>query len=136
MKIKYTKNVSWLEEFVLCVDDIIPIENIKRIKGYKVALGLNETKDAAIHVANSKADKFYITIKLYDQELVENELKHIPMQTSRILDSLSHELAHLVHWEHTPEHFKLQAQIMHRFYKILKLKKIDDTWKPFTKYLS
>jgi len=128
--IKYTKNVVWLEDYVNSVSDLVPIEQIKRVIGYKVKIGLNECQDAAIQTANKRGDKFVISIKLYEQEI----LKHKPIHIAFVLDSLAHELAHLMYWEHDSHHFKLQARILFRFGMMLKKKNINDTSKPFTKY--
>jgi len=50
-----------------------------------------------------------------------------------VLITLAHELAHLKHWEHTPEHFKLQTQILARFAKVLKDLGIKDTYQRINK---
>lgn len=134
MKTKYTKNVEWLKDYVEAAEHLVPINQIKKVCGYKVKLGLVESQDAAIHVANSTASKFIITIKLYDQFKHNNKLQHVAMPLSCILDSLAHELAHLGTFDHEPEHFRLQNRIMSTFYKVLKKHKIDDTSKQFIKY--
>lgn len=131
--IKYTKNVLWLKEYVDSVSDIVPIENIKRIKGYKVALGMGETQDAAIHVANNRGDKFNITIKLYDQILKDGKLVHQPVHLARALDSLAHEISHCLEFEHTRQHYLLQLRIMKRFDRVMKKHGVEDTWDFFTK---
>lgn len=129
--IKYTKNVAWLEDYVNSVSDLVPIEQIKRVVGYKVKLGLKENQEALIRVANNRGTKFIISLKLYEQGIHKNKLKHIPLTYSYILDGLAHELAHLLQWEHCSDHLKLQAKILKKFSTIVKKKDIDDTSKPF-----
>lgn len=128
---KYTKNVAWLEDYVNSVSDLVPIEQIKRIVGYKVKLGLKENQEALIRVANTKGTKFIISIKLYEQGLVKGKLKHIPLTYSYILDGLAHEISHLLEWEHCAAHLKLQAQILKRFATVMKKKNIEDSSKAF-----
>jgi hypothetical protein len=43
-----------------------------------------------------------------------------PLSTIDILHTFAHELAHIAHWEHTPEHKRLECQIMSMFCTQLK----------------
>lgn len=129
---KYTKNVQWLEDYVNSIYDLVPIEQIKRVVGYKVKLGLKENQEALIRVANSRGTKFIISIKLYEQGLVKGKLRHIPLTYSYILDGLAHECAHLIHFQdHDAAHLKLQAQILKRFAAVMKKKNVQDSSKAF-----
>ena len=129
MKIKYTNNVAWLRDYVESVSDLVPLKKIKKIVGYKVKIGWKEHQEAQIRIG--KDDKFTISIKLYDND----NITHVPIEISRVLDSLAHELSHAgnADFEHSPEHFRLQAKIMYRWYKVLKKNKVEDTWKKWIK---
>ena len=130
--IKYTKNVLWLQDYVESVSHLVPIEQIKRIVGYKVKLGLKENQEALIRVANSRGTKFIISLKLYEQQIIKNRYRHIPLTYSYILDSLAHELSHILNFEdHDAAHLKLQAKILIKFSQVMKKKKITDNSKAF-----
>ena len=48
MKYELTKNVSFLKPFLKGVGKIVPLAKLTRIKGYRVAKGLEEQKHAGI----------------------------------------------------------------------------------------
>ena len=121
MKYELTKNVSFLKPFLKGVGKIVPLAKLTRIKGYRVARGLEEQKHAGI----VEYDDNTLVITLRIQSLVDNGKSHKYDTLEKILLDLSHELAHLKEWDHTPAHFRIQSKIMLHFAK--KLRKLNIT---------
>jgi len=128
---KYTKNVRWLQPFVESTASLVPLKNLKSIRGYRVPKGKQEraygslTDDSGVY---SMALRLQSVPKKKSDPYVDSTL-------SGVLECLAHELAHLVHWQHTVEHFELQARILLRFCSILTQEKIDDTSKDYSYYI-
>lgn len=122
MNTKFTKNVEWLKPFVKQIGYLAPLSKLQYIRGYKVRKGLNELAWASI--TKYSANRYTISLRV--ESLVKNGRKHKPSTIETTLLSLAHELAHLKHWEHTPEHFKLQARIISRFSLLLKKNRVYD----------
>jgi hypothetical protein len=99
------------------------MSKVSRIRGYRVATGLTERKEAGI-TKYLRSGLYVITLKT--QCLVNNNTRHRYETIEKILLDLSHELAHVLEWEHTPRHFYIQAKIMKHFAKILKELDIQD----------
>lgn len=125
--IYYSKNVKWLKPFVDAVKDSVPTNRIKSIRGYRVPLKLDQDGYAQITQYEGER-KYCITLRIFDVERtpVTRRKKHTKTRCETILISLAHELAHLVYWEHTPEHFDYQARILQKFSKVLEKYKIKD----------
>src|SRR5271157_1110437 len=98
---KYTKNVLWLEPFVESVEHLIPMEKIKVIRGYRVAKGLDEQTYGSTVTNKYGPTRHVISIRLED---LVTPRKHKNSRVATVLDTLAHELSHVVNWEHTPEH--------------------------------
>jgi hypothetical protein len=123
MKTKFHKSVTWLAPFLKSVGNLVPTDRIKWVKGYSVPRGKKPKADAYIHMfGNHKT--FHINLEL--SSIKKGKL--ISPYLYNFLDSFAHEIAHLIHWEHTAEHFKLKNQIQLKFVKVLKQLKIDDTY--------
>lgn len=121
---KYTKNTLWLIPFITEVANLIPYKKITNIRGYKVKAGLSEQTDGSTLNWNNK-----YSINLLLLTYCTQRKQHRPKPMHFILDTLAHELAHTVHWEHSPEHYALQAKIMLKFAKVLKKLNINDSSK-------
>lgn len=130
---KFDRHTHFLKPFIESVSDLVDIERIKKVKGYWVDGNKDERQLAAIHRLGNNKD-YYVTIKVKVQkfEILKNGNRkftcHIPDYLANILSHLAHELAHVKYWEHDYKHFRLEAKIMYRFSKVLKLYKIDDTY--------
>lgn len=114
--IKYWPNVRWLSPFIESVAHLVPIERLSYIKGYKIRRNFEPAQEAQI-IKTLPNGKCVITIKVikYDKRLK----KHVNAYIANVLESLAHELAHLTHWEHTSNHFRLQAEIMMKFCNVM-----------------
>lgn len=126
MKTKFHKDVKWLEPYMNAVKDLVPIERVKQVRGFKVSVAKEVLTDASIvRFGNNKS--FTINMRTHNNHIYAGTQRYEFIAETLI--NFSHELAHIIHWEHTPEHFKLQARIMLRFAKILKKLKVKDTYK-------
>jgi hypothetical protein len=126
-KIKYSKDLKWLEPFVNHVNMYIPLEKIKTIKSYKVKEGLEEQ---AYGSTVKRGNKYSINILNYRWSRVDNQ--YHPETIAVLLDVLAHELAHVQQdkkdfGKHDYKHFKIQAWILASFADILKQLDIVDT---------
>lgn len=123
--IKYSKNVLWLKPFVEKAKDLIAYKKIVKIRGYQVKAKLDEQTDASIIIDDSKNGQMSINLLIKSYSKTKKEHRSKPMHY--ILDSFAHELAHTIEWEHTPEHYRLQARIMLRFAQVIDKLRIKDT---------
>lgn len=122
-EIKYTKTTQWLKPFVEKVKDLIPYNRITNIKGYWVRADLNEKTDGCTTIYDDNKITISLLVKSYNNP--KKELRGKPIHY--ILDTLAHELAHTIEWEHTPKHYKIQAKIMLKFSQVIDKLKIKDT---------
>jgi hypothetical protein len=120
---KLNKNVSFLKPFLKGISRIVPMSKLSKIRGYRVATGLNERQQAGITKYHGTG-LYVITLKI--QKLVEENTKYRYTTLEQILLDLSHELAHLHEWEHTPRHFHIQVKVMTHFAKVLRQLQIQD----------
>jgi hypothetical protein len=111
--IKYSRDLIWLKPFVeaLNISDILPLEKLKSIKGYRVTKGLDSQSYGSIITSNKRKYSINLETQIYSKKSQEYKDK----SCEEILLTLAHELAHLVHWEHTPGHFRLEASILYYF---------------------
>jgi hypothetical protein len=124
MEIKYSKNVLWLKPFVDAVKNLVTLDKIRNIKGYRVALDKDPMCDARTTKWYGKRKKT-ITIRIWESD----GEKHLRARYEFILESLCHELAHIdiePFEGHTPEHYKMKCRIALRFANVLKKEGIKD----------
>lgn len=138
MAIKYSKNLLWLKPFVECAGKHVPINRLKYIRGYK--LPLNKDPKAFATLATLPGGYFQMNIRTntVDVKTLKNgtfkPVKHREMYLAVMLDTLAHELAHIKHWDHSPEHFILQSKIMVDMGKMLQKLQVPDTYVRCKKY--
>lgn len=121
--IKYNKDVLWLKPFVEAAKSLIPFRKITNVKGYQVQAGLKELAEGS--TLQDDKGRYSINLLTFSYNRDKREHRRKPMYST--LDTLAHELAHTVHWEHTDKHYELQARIMLRFAKVIKKMGIIDT---------
>jgi hypothetical protein len=129
--IKYAKNVLWLRLFVESASKLVPLSTVARIRGYRVREGCKPASQGGTTKVNRR--KYSINILLYDTK--EDGKKHRLRRYYHVLETLAHELAHIVEWEHDDAHFKLTAQILQKFSAVLSEVGITDTSKYVSKKL-
>ena len=132
MKTRIHKQLEWIRPFLLSVQDIINLERLSWVKGYKVQLNKQDHGYATILRSNNNK-VFNINIKTARNLKVNNKKTHCPEYLEIFLLTLAHELAHIHHWEHTPEHFELQVKVLRRFSKVLKQLNVKDTFQQITR---
>ena len=123
MKIKLNKDVKWLEPYLKAADSFVPIRRISSVIGYQVPFYKTERQYGSITVHYDK-NQININLLIKTQDL--NQGIHKNARMANVLDSLAHELAHLLEWEHTPEHLMLQAKLLMCFAKVSKELKVKD----------
>jgi len=130
-EIRYSKDLLWVKPYVDAVAEMVPLNRLTSITGYKVPIDKVEQCSALI----SKCAGWYrITIRNYrpdyeslgDGKFVKNG--HKREYVAVILENLSHELAHLKIWEHTPDHLLLQARLLTRMARQAKKQGLKDTF--------
>lgn len=121
--IKYSEQVLWLKPFVEEVKNIVPLYKLKSIKGYKVQRNKQEQSYGSL----IKKDINNYTMNIKASSYDKRAKKYMDSSMSIILDTLAHELSHLIYWDHDWKHFNLQTKILAKFVKILKKHKILDT---------
>lgn len=127
MKVKLSKNLDWLFPFLVSVEHLVPLHKLKNIRSYSVKNGLEEQAYGSI-VRSRNNKSFSINLKTTINERKNKRKEPKPEFVARILETLAHELSHLVVWEHTSEHFALQAVILYEFAQVLKTMQIEDTY--------
>lgn len=107
-----TKDLEWTREYIQSVDHLLPkLKSVRRVSsryGHK-----DRWKHCHGLITYWDKKHYRITIYLTYHDLYSDKIKHYSMIDTLIC--LAHELAHLVHWEHTPEHKLLECVILQIF---------------------
>jgi len=128
---KFNKDVAWLEPFFLKAKGLVPIQKITKIRGFSVPLDKIECIDGQM-TKYLPGGPIVITLRTHNQLHRANQngtntaYRHKRRMICDMLLTLAHELAHLKHWEHTPEHWELECKIVRRFISELKRQGIKD----------
>lgn len=132
-RIAFSSNVRWLIPFVRAAKPLIPYQKLKRVHGYHLSTRMGVASSGTI--TRNTTGHFKISIPLNDYSIHRPRdskrakiIEVVPNYTWEILSSLAHELAHMVHWEHTPAHMRLEARLMIRFANTCVKLKITDLW--------
>lgn len=123
---KIAKDLHWLDEYIkLARPKVKGINKLKRVssKTPKRTLTENQTCHGIItKYYNEKDHRITLYTKFLDMTLnkgqVELSIKHYSVID--ILCAFAHELAHLDHWDHTPEHKILESELTIIFMEKLK----------------
>jgi len=125
MKAKFYKNVVWLEPFFYTAKGLVPLSKVRTIRGYSVSYVTgHEATNASCVTETSRT--FDINILTHHQRFQINDngtyspKRHRRRIAYDMLGDFAHELAHVVHWEHTPEHWLLECKIQRRFISLIK----------------
>lgn len=117
---RIVKRLQWLEPYLNKVGHLVNLNRISKINVYSPRL--DATTYAQGYATLVQGAKPYITISIYYLVISKlNPLKRRkkPYAKIDILNTLAHELAHLEHWDHTPEHRKLENKISSIFMTLL-----------------
>ncbi len=115
---KIQKRIKWLKPYILSAKNLVDLTKLKSVTGYTVPI-YKETNQQASIIYNIYGKRRY-DIKLNLKINYCLSKKQTNVGIASFLDSLAHELSHIEHIEHTPEHFALQAKILLRFARVLK----------------
>jgi hypothetical protein len=112
-----TKELSWVRDYISSVKHLIPkIKQLKRISSKRG----NKERFQHFHGLITYYDKKSYRITLYVTWHDTLKDRIISYSTIDLLRYLAHELSHLEHWDHTPDHASLESIIMGIF--MVKLK--------------
>lgn len=108
-KINIVKEWEWMREYIASVSHLLP--KLKQLKKVFSKTG-NKEKWQHCHGLITYYDKKSFRIMIYKtyHSFIRDSI--LPYSTIDLLQYLAHELAHLEHWDHTPQHKQLECIIM------------------------
>lgn len=121
---KYNDTSIWLRPYINSVAHLIPLDRLDMVKGYKVLKNKEINQHGQI-IMDLKTKRFVITLRTMKYSKADRVYKNEYITT--VLETCAHELAHMVHWEHTPAHWKLQATIQTEFGHVMEKLGVEDT---------
>ncbi len=135
MKTRFYKNVRWLEPFFAKTKGLLPLHKVELVMGFQVPLDRCEIING--RCLKDDQGRCTITLRIMNQVWRVNMnstftgVKHTRRSIYSILCDFAHELAHVKHWDHTPEHWELECRITRRFISELKRREITnvDNWR-------
>ena len=107
-----SKELGWMKDYIPLVSHLLP--KLKQLKKITTKKG-NRERWQHCHGLITYYDKKSFRITLYTTYHSIMSDKIIPYTTIDLLQYLAHELAHLEHWNHTPQHKQLECMIMSIF---------------------
>ncbi len=112
-----TKKLEWMRDYVNSVDHLLPnLKRLKRISSKRASEYYWQHCHGLITYMDNKT--FRITLYMNYHDMPTDQIK--PYSTIDLLQYLAHELSHLEHWDHTPDHKYLEVIIMGIFMTKLK----------------
>jgi hypothetical protein len=106
------KELEWMRSYIESVTHLLP--RLKQLKKISSRRG-SKVYWQHFHGLITYFDKKSFRITLYVTYHDEHSDKIVNYSTLDILQYLAHELAHLEHWDHTPQHKQLECIIMSIF---------------------
>jgi len=129
-KIKLDDDLAWFGPYLTCAARLgLPVYRISEVVGYYVPEHKQERQLAAIYLLSN--GKYKITIVKWRQQWrrtkkgdtfevsgwIRCDQKHYFEST---LESLAHEISHLIYWEHNADRWILEKKIALAFAKLAK----------------
>jgi hypothetical protein len=116
-KLAIVKEWEWMHEYIDTVSHLLP--RIKQLKRISLKKG-NKERWQHCHGLITYMDHKSYRITLYKtyHDFPSDTIR--PYSTIDLLQYLAHELAHLEHWDHTPDHKQLECILMGIFMTKLK----------------
>lgn len=106
------KEFEWMRDYIDSVSHLLPtLKQLKKISSKKADLYRGQHFQGIIIYYDKKSYR----ICLYTSYKDRNVHKLHKYSTIDLLGNLAHELAHLQHWDHTPQHKQLECTIMSIF---------------------
>ena len=110
-----SSDLKWLEEYIETIAHTIP--NLSKLKRVTSIHGKkNQKRSCQAQIWSYKNGTYRIS--LYVSFYKEDKQEHY--STIDLLCNLAHELAHMQHWTHSPEHKILECTIINLFMSKLK----------------
>lgn len=109
---KIVKSLEWVRDYINIVSHLLPrIKELKKISSRKA----NKTYFQHFHGLITYYDKksFRITLYITYHDVIKGKIASY--SKIDILQYLAHELAHLEHWDHSPQHKQLECVILSVF---------------------
>lgn len=106
---KIVKELEWVRSYINTVSHLLPkIKQLKKISSRKGSKEYWQHFHGLITYFDKKS--FRITLYTTYHDTMSDKIKNY--STIDILLYLAHELSHLEHWDHTPQHKQLECIIM------------------------
>lgn len=116
-KLKFSSDFDWFRPYVKKVKHIVPLEQLEKIISVRPRTDQIQHGYAQLvteYHGNGHVKRRYISINTHYCKLMSLKplkRKALPFSKIDLLESLAHELAHLTHHDHTPDHKKLECRI-------------------------
>lgn len=111
------KELEWMRGYIESVSHLLPkLKQLKKISSMKG----NKERWQHCHGLITYFDKKSFRITLYTSYHAQFTDRILPYSTIDLLQYLAHELAHLEHWDHTPDHKQLECIVLTLFMTRLK----------------
>lgn len=114
---KIVKEYEWMRDYIDSVSHLLP--KIKKLKKISLKRG-NKERWQHCHGLITYCDGKSYRITLYRTYHCMMSDKIKPYSSIDLLQYLAHELSHLEHWDHTPDHKQLECILMQIFMTKLK----------------
>jgi predicted metal-dependent hydrolase len=106
------KELEWMRSYIESVTHLLPkIKQLKKISSRRGSKEYWQHFHGLITYFDKKS--FRITLYITYHDTLADKIKNY--STLDVLQYLAHELAHLEHWDHTPQHKQLECIIMSIF---------------------
>ena len=103
------KELEWMRDYIDNVSHLLPkIKQLKKISSKKGNKERWQHCHGLITYFDNKS--FRITLYLTYHDILTDKIENY--STIDLLQYLAHELAHLEHWDHTPQHKQLECILM------------------------
>lgn len=110
------KKLEWMREYINAVSHLLP--NLKKLKKISSKTGNKERWQHSHGLITYYDQKNYrITLYITYHDMISDKIKEY--STIDLLQYLAHELSHLEHWDHTPNHKNLECIILSIFMTML-----------------
>ncbi len=103
------KELEWVRDYIESVSHFLPrINQLKKISSRKGSKQYWQHFHGIITYFDKKS--FRITLYISYHDTLSDKIKNY--STIDLLQYLAHELSHLEHWDHTPQHKHLESILM------------------------
>jgi len=126
MSVKISPELKWVIPYLKRASKIVPVEQLEKIIAVKPRLEQIQHCHAQLvtetNTHTNQVKRRYISLNLYyvkSHQLKPLKRKKVPFSKIDLLETLAHELAHLIDVKHTPKHKKLENRLCSIFMTML-----------------